>query len=214
MPISTEKKTYNQMELVDKLVPQLLKKVGISLKLIRQYYLTSKLQHHDLAREALWLATCESDDEAVVIRKASSLMVKWMKEDIQPELAEKLRERAKNHRGPADDSFSLPWGQRVSESVIHSGEKGPLAIAIDPTPTDAELLEQDTTNYLLKILKYTLEYWGPHAVAWLVLCMGNKYSAAMRTLGAKVDLSLVKQAMRGIKTIRADIQNNFHSMRI
>lgn len=208
-------KTSKQIELVNRLVPQLLKKVGISLKLVRQYYLTNKLQHYELAREALWLATCESDDEAVALRAASSLMVKWVKEDIQPELAEKLRERAKKHRSPVSDSFTLPWGQRVSESLINSGEKGPLAVAIHPTPTDAELLVQDTSNSLLKVLKYTLEWWGPQSLAWLVVCMlnGNKYGAAWRTLNeAEVDLSLVKQAQRSLKTITTDIKTKYEDL--
>lgn len=203
---------------MEKLVPQLLKKVGISLQLIRRYYLTSKLQHQDLAKEALWLATCESKDEAVVIRKASSLMIEWMKEDIRPQLAAKLRERAKNHRGPTDDAFTLPWGERVAETLINSGEQGPLSVAIEPTPTDQQVLEGDAANYLYKILQHVLEWWGPQSLAWFVLCMlnDNKYTTVMGKIGATKtnQMNLIKQAERSIKKIKLDIQTNFQTTRI
>lgn len=201
------------MKLVEKLLPQIFKKVGYSFKVIPPLTPT-EYDFNALAKEALWIAINENVKEKDIIRAACSLIVKWLREDIEPQLAEKIRvQRSKRPTHPVDDPFSLPWGERIAEATIKSGEKGPLAVAIEPVATDKELLTEDAAKYLFKILSYITEWWGPHALVWFVLLNDNKLRPTMRKLGS-TDLTLVKQVMRSVAKIKTDIQENFETTRI
>lgn len=219
---NTSKAPLNQMEVVEKLTPTLLHKIKPSIGFIKKYYgkYYPDEDYDSLVRGALWIAASESDNEDVIFKKARSIIIKWIREDIRPVLAEKLRKRYKNRAVPTDDFFFLPWGERISEAMINSGEKGPLAVAIEPASTDNELLENDTAKYLYKVLKYILEWWGPHALVWMILYIKSGCSRkAMRMLGVPDEevesrLYQVKQADRAIPKIKEDVQNKFQSTRI
>lgn len=212
----------NTMEVVEKLAPTLLHKIKPSIGFIKKYYGKNYLDedYDALVRGALWIAATDSDSEDAIFKKARSIIIKWIREDIQPALAEKLRQRSKNRSVPADDFFFLPWGARVSEAMINSGEKGPLSVAIEPSTTDSELLEKDTAQYLYKVLKYILEWWGPHALVWMILYTQTGCSRkAMRLMGVSDEeiearLHQVKQADRALPRIKEDVQNKFQSTRI
>ncbi len=195
---------------MERLVPKLFKKVGYSFIFITKKFIapTGETRNFDdLAREALWIATSESKNETKILKRASSLIVKWLSEDIPHQ----RHKKNKRHPVPTEDRFQLPWGERIAEAAIKSGEKGPLAVAIEPTPTDQGILEQDAADYLLKILNYTLEWWGPQALVWLVVCMMNnyKYLETMRILGKEVNQTLIRQAERSVPKIKLDIQSKF-----
>ena len=201
-----------QLEKVERLVPKLFKRVGYSFALITKRFIVQSgetFSFDALAREALWIATSEFKNETKILKRAGSLVVEWLKEDIQPQLrAEIYRKKAQRHPRPTIDPFSLPWGARVSEITINSGEKGPLGVAIDPTETDKSTIEKDSARYLFKIFSYVLEWWGPHTLAWLVLYMSNgSYTKTMEKLGET--RKAYQQAIRTIPKIKTDITLNF-----
>lgn len=219
----TPEQTKSKEQLVEELAPQLMHKVKPSIAFIKKHYASyyPNEDYDSLVRGALWIAASEHNDVEIIFKKARSIVIKWIREDIQPIRAEKLRERSKNRTVPAQDYFMLPWGSRMSELQIKSGERGPLAVAIEPAATDDLVIDNDSAGYLYEILKYIMEYWGPQALSWFVVSLLNngKYISTIEKLGVTEEevpslMHCVKQAERTIKRIKDDIQQKFHSMRV
>src|SRR5258706_16305315 len=102
MTTLTEKKILQQLEQVQKLVPKLFKRIGYSFVLVTKQFIAQSgepLNFNELAREALWIATSEFNDEDKILKRAGSLIIEWLNEETQYQLTERLR-RVKRHPRP------------------------------------------------------------------------------------------------------------------
>lgn len=199
----------NRKELVKTLTPKLLGKVSLSIKFLRKYGIQEPYdRYRTLTEGAIWVAAGEVEEEQV-FKRAKSILTKWILEDIQPILAENLRHKDKHL---TDDFFTLPWGQKVNEVAIKSGE---LAVAIDPnSATDRSTLLQDNVKRLTMVLDDVMEHWGPQALVWFTLALlyDNQYISIAQMMGVKnvhKHLTQLKKVQRTIRFLKKYVKAKY-----
>lgn len=212
--------TGSKEKLVERLAPILHHKIRPTIRHLKKYYAAYAIKedYNSLVKAALWVAVSELTQKKMILKRAYSLVIGWIKEEVKTLSTEKWKVKNPNRAGPEQDYLTLPWGTKT-EPHIKSGEVNTIEKAIEPTTTDFKVLKEDTANSLYEILKYIMEYWGPHSLVWFIMTILNNHSyinamRQMKSAEEQIVPRYIRQGERAIKRIKEDIQSKFNSMEL
>lgn len=218
--------TSARNKVIEELSAKLLNKIRPTIWFLKRYYSDYLLNedYRALVKEALWIASDKGNNKEKIFKKAYSIITKWLYADVSSKIKEKRKRKIRidpdleyiNSPGSIHLDKDYAWGEdrdQVNSGVSHED----MIVAISPEITDKQLYLKDSAKSLYKILKYIMEYWGPHALVWFVMAALNdsSYIATIKQLGVSESEipsmgNYLKQGERTINRIKEDVKEQFN----